>query len=284
MKIISNGLALQKFKRKSEKAEKGYMRALEIVIAIIIVVGFSTSSNAGFDEEFQTIPTRPKVTQSFVLIRPSGEPQASVILFSGSNGALNLSPERIAQWKPTNFLLRNRVRFAEHGFLVAATDAPSDRHDLYNFRTTSAHAEDVRGVIAALRKIASVPVWLVGTSMGTISAGNAAARLKESGADGLVLTSSVTINLRRNESLEYVRLEEVTLPTLIVHHESDGCRICPYGGAQALLKRLKQAPKKEFLSFKGGDPPQSGSCDALSYPGFLGLDAEVVRAIADWIK
>ena len=260
------------------------MKILDIAIAIIIVVGFCTPSNAGCEEELQTISTRPKVTQSFVLVRPSGQPQASVILFSGSNGALNLSPEGIARWKPTNFLLRNRLRFAEHGFLVAAVDAPSDRHDLYNFRTTSAHAEDVRGVIAALRKIADVPVWLVGTSMGTISAGNAAARLKEGGADGLVLISSVTINLGKNESLEYLRLEEVTLPTLIVHHESDGCRICPYGGAQALLKKLEHARKKEFLSFKGGDPPQSGPCEAFSYHGFLGLDADVVRAIADWIK
>ena len=260
------------------------MKILDIAVAIIFVIGFCTPSNAGFEEELKTISTRSKVTQSFVLIRPSEQPQASVILFSGGNGALNLSPESIAGWKPTNFLLRNRIRFAEHGFLVAAVDAPSDHHDLSNFRNTSAHAEDVRGVIAALRKIFDVPIWVVGTSMGTVSAGNVTARLKEGGPDGLVLTSSVTISRRMNESLEYVSLEEVTVPTLIVHHESDGCGSCPYRGAQALLKRLKRAPKKEFLSFKGGDPPRSGPCEPLSYHGFFGLDAEVVRAIAEWIK
>ncbi len=36
------------------------------------------------------------------------------------------------------------------------------------------------------RKTADVPVWLVGTSAGTLSAANAAVRLKDGGANGLV--------------------------------------------------------------------------------------------------
>jgi hypothetical protein len=254
---------------------------------ILFMVGFGSPSEAGVEEELRVISTRPGVTQSFVLIRPAGQSLASVILFSGGTGALALSSEKIAQWQPTNFLVRNRIRFSTHGLLVAVVDAPSDRsgQGLFGFRTTSAHTEDIRGVIAEMRKIAPVPVWLIGTSMGTVSAGNVAARLKEGGADGLVLTSSVTTSGRMmNESLQYVRLEDVTLPTLIVHHESDGCKSTPYGEAHALLKRLKHASRKAFLSFRGGDPPQSEPCEALSYHGFLGLDAEVVQAIAEWIR
>jgi pimeloyl-ACP methyl ester carboxylesterase len=57
---------------------------------------------------------------------------------------------------------------------------------------TSEHAADVKQAIAAMREVAPVPVWLVGTSMGSLSAANAAARLPEGGPDGIVLTSSVT--------------------------------------------------------------------------------------------
>jgi len=42
--------------------------------------------------------------------------------------------------------------------------------------------------------------------------------------------------------------------------------------------------KRELLTFEGGDPPQSRPCEARAAHGYLGLDAQVVKAIADWIK
>ncbi len=146
------------------------------VFAFLFVLGAIPSFVLALEEELKTIPTRPKVTQSFVLIRPTGSPVGSVILFTGGNGVLNLSAERMAEWQPTNFLVRNRMRLAEHGFLVAVVDAPSDRLEqgLAGFRTTPDHAEDIRQVIAVLCQIRDVPVWLAGTSMGTVSAANVA--------------------------------------------------------------------------------------------------------------
>jgi pimeloyl-ACP methyl ester carboxylesterase len=131
-------------------------------------------------DDLRTIPSRPGVTQSFLLVRTAERPTAAVVLFAGGNGALHLGTGRLGLGG--NFLVRNRARFAEHGLLVAVVDAPSDRPDgLDGFRTTAAHADDVRAVIAALRAEAALPVWLVGTSMGTVSAANAAARLRAAG-------------------------------------------------------------------------------------------------------
>ncbi len=118
---------------------------------------------------------------------------ASVILFTGSEGIAAVERFQNPEWGRVNFLVRNRRRFVEHGFLVAVVDVPSDHTTGYGWsRTSKTHAQDVAGVIAALRREALVPVWVVGTSMGTISAANAAARLRVGGPDGLVLTSSVT--------------------------------------------------------------------------------------------
>jgi len=50
---------------------------------------------------------------------------------------------------------------------------------LWNFRTSAAHAEDTKYVIAELRKMFDIPVWLIGTSMGTVSAANAAGEIGE---------------------------------------------------------------------------------------------------------
>jgi predicted alpha/beta-hydrolase family hydrolase len=236
-------------------------------------------------EELRTIPTRPKVTQPFLLVRPTDNPVASVILFAGGHGRLGLSAQGIG-WGEGNFLVRNRERFAQQGFVVAIVDAPSDRpQGLWNFRTSGTHAEDIKKVIAEVRRIAGTPVWLIGTSMGTVSAANAAARLKQDGPDGLVLTSTVTKESRQvGETVNAVRLKDIRVPTLVVHHKKDDCVVTPYELAIALVKNLEHAPKKELLAFSGGDLSGSDPCEAKSYHGFFGLDAEVVTAIASWIK
>jgi alpha-beta hydrolase superfamily lysophospholipase len=96
--------------------------------------------------------------------------------------------------------VRSRERFVQQGFLVAVIDAPSDRSQgLWDFRTSAAHAEDIKHVILELKRIMDIPVWLIGTSMGTVSATNAAARLNEGGPDGLVLTSTITKESRREQ-------------------------------------------------------------------------------------
>ncbi len=69
-------------------------------------------------------------------------------------------------------------------------EVPSDHKTGYGygaFRASQEHAQDIAGVIVALRREASVPVWVVGTSMGTISAANVAARLGEGGPDDEVV-------------------------------------------------------------------------------------------------
>jgi pimeloyl-ACP methyl ester carboxylesterase len=255
-----------------------------LVAAASVMALAGSGQRAVATDTLRTIPTRPGVSQPFLLVRPAGRPVAGVLLFAGGHGALNLHAPRMGL--AGNFLVRNRGRFAAQGLLVAAVDTPSDRPDgLDGFRTTAAHAEDVRAVIEALRTEGAGPVWLVGTSMGTVSAANAAARLAGAGGpDGLVLTSTVTRQGReRPESVGDVRLKDIRVPTLIVHHRDDACRSTPYADVPSLLRDLTSAPHREVLTFTGGGPPQSGPCEARAAHGYLGLDADVVAAIAKWI-
>jgi alpha-beta hydrolase superfamily lysophospholipase len=259
------------------------MRGARLPAALLAAVLLPLPATAA--EELRTIPTRPGVTQAFLLLHPPRAPVATVILFAGGDGDLALTNAGIGKLQG-NFLLRTRQRWAREGFLVAILDRPSDRSGgLWNFRTTAEHATDVRAAIAALRETARVPVWLVGTSMGSLSAANAAARLTEGGPDGIVLTSSVTETSKVSyETTRHAGLGDIRVPTLVVHHKDDGCRASPYAGAEAILRALRQAPAKELLAFEGGSPPISHPCEAKAAHGYLGIEAQVVGAIGAWIR
>ena len=120
--------------------------------------------------ELVSLPTRAGVTQDFILVQPTaGAPKAAVILFAGGGGALRLASSGAAT-KNGNFLVRSRNLFADAGLLVAVPDTPSDHGSGYGklFRSSDEHASDIAAVIAYLRAKALVPVWLVGTSLGTL--------------------------------------------------------------------------------------------------------------------
>ncbi|HVK54365.1 MAG TPA: alpha/beta hydrolase, partial [Burkholderiales bacterium] len=188
------------------------------------------------DPQTVEIPTRPAVTQRFVLIEPA-QPKAAVILLAGSDGWINIeSNGRIKRQR--NFLVRSRNLFAEHDLMVAVVDAPSDRQSqpyLQNFRQTPEHVVDIKAVITWLKQKANVPVWLVGTSRGTQSAAYIATQLAPSdgGPDGLVLTSTILAD-RKEWPVPKMALERLRIPTLVVHHKKDGCGNCKFSDISRL--------------------------------------------------
>jgi hypothetical protein len=237
------------------------------------------------DEELVRLPTRPGVTQAFWVTTPPGPPVATVILFTGGPGLLfsNRQPEL----KSKNFLIRSRDKFAAAGFLVASVDGPSDHLEGLDddFRSSAAHATDIAAVIAYMRQKAAVPVWLIGTSRGTTSAANVAARLKTGGPDGLVLTSSIVAATRVLAPVQStVDVGAIGVPTLFVHNKDDACMATPYSAVPALMERFTHAPRKELITVSGGSTPLSEPCEALSRHGYIGIEDEVVGKIAAWIK
>jgi hypothetical protein len=127
-----------------------------------------------------SIQTARGVQQAFILVSPSQKPVGSVILFAGGDGALGITGAESMKWGAGNFLVRTRNMFAARGLMVAVVDAPFDHKDGMNavFRMSPGHARDIEAVAVHLKKQADVPVWLIGTSMGTFSAAGAPSRRK----------------------------------------------------------------------------------------------------------
>jgi pimeloyl-ACP methyl ester carboxylesterase len=251
---------------------------------IFLLTSIVSIGHAQLNDRVVDIPTRSGVTQRFVLLGPQ-KPDATVVLFAGGHGGLQIQPDGSCKWGEGNFLVRSRRLFAEQNLMVAAVDAPSDRQSppyLSGFRQRREHVADIKAVIAWLREQASVPVWLVGTSRGTQSAAFVATQLTgPEGPDGLVLTSTI-LRDRGERPVPDMDLGKLRIPVLVIHHEYDGCANCAFIDLPRLMKRLGPVPRKELLAFKGGES-RGNPCEAFAYHGYNGIEREVVAQTVRWI-
>jgi pimeloyl-ACP methyl ester carboxylesterase len=232
-------------------------------------------------ESVVDIPTRPGVSQR-LLVAKAADPKATVILLAGGHGGLGIFPNGSLKWGDGNFLIRSRQYFVERGLTTIVVDTPSDRPNLAGFRQTPEHLADITAVIAWARQQDKHPVWLVGTSRGTQSAAFVATQARApEGPDGLVLTSTI-LKDTRGRPVPAMPLEQLSQPTLVVHHEDDGCSHCLYADIGTLTGKLAHLPRQQLLTIRGGTS-RGDPCEAYAYHGFNGLEREVVTQIADWI-
>lgn len=251
------------------------MHRLLVTLALLLPIGAPSA------EDIVILPARGDVTQSYLLSAPEpGKARAVAILFPGGAGKTDLERETArTAFDRGNFLVRTRRLFSGSGIAAAVVDAPSDRASGMDdpFRLGAAHAEDIGKVVADLRKrLPGLPVYLVGTSRGTVSAASAGARLG-SAVDGVVLTATVFLANRRHPGLSGFDFSSIPSPLLLVHHVDDACEVTPHSAAKRLADRFP------LVSVSGGPPPQSKPCEALSAHGFLGKEAETVEAIVRWM-
>lgn len=240
------------------------------------------------------VPTRPGVTVRYAAIKPDGAPQAVALLLVGGQGLLRIPDQPGPNWQnPGNFLSRSRENFRRRGFYVAVVDSPSDhpRGMISNFRSTADHAADLAAVIADLRRrVPGVPLWVIGTSRGTVSAANLAARVPgAAGPDGVVLTSSVTrpaegVNAPSRDSVFDSDLAQIRIPALVLSHKYDACQVTPPADATRILGKLTNSPHKEVILVEGGDAPRGDPCEAYAAHGYVGMEDQAVGTIASWIQ
>lgn len=256
---------------------------MKLLIASLVTLFIIGNLNA----KIISIETRSGTEQLFDLIKPENnlEPTASIILFVGGGGYLEMDKQ---EWKNKgNFLARTRTLFRDNNFAVAVVDAPSEFRVKEGmpakFRTSSEHVSDIDEVIKFMKKRFKKPVWLIGTSRGTLSASYIGINSKEK-IDGVVLTSSVSKANKEGtlRPITELNLENLSVPTLVVHHEDDGCYVSPAIGARKIYEQLG-ASKKEIKLFSGGKEKDK-PCKGISHHGFFKIEKEVVDYISDFIK
>ena len=240
-----------------------------LLLSLLLIGCSSTATLVNVD-------SRPGVTQGFIHIMPKEPPVASVILYAGGHGNLRLNSAYSMRWGEGNFLVRTRSTFASHGFQVAVIDTPTNHMGhMPMSRRSAAHVVDSKAVAKFLRSQAAVPVWIVGTSRGTVSVSKLA--INGYGTfDGAVFTSSV-------QEAVHFDLEKVTISALVVHNRRDGCPASLPRVAEDIYNKLANSKSRELIWFSS-TAKQSADCEAKSPHGYLGIESQVVEAIASFIK
>ncbi len=229
------------------------------------------------------------VTVKTVFISPSSPAKRAVILLEGGEGKVNIggsadSPVINSQ----GFLARSAQALADEGLLVALMDAPSDFADglTLAYRTSADQATDVAAVVAWLQSKVSVPIWVLGMSVGTYSATNTAIRLGDE-IDGYGVCSASTqpggAAPHPNGILD-LQLDQITVPSLVFGHQEDKCPGTPSSGVAKIVAALSNAKSVTDKIFTGGDPPKSSDCGPLAPHGYFGIESEVIPFVAKTIE
>jgi len=240
---------------------------------------FAAASHAA--DRLVNLETRPGVTVVYWMMERPGA-TATVVLLPGGEGGIGL---RDGIPHSDNFLVRSRDAFAAAGLNVAIVGRPSDHGDLdAAFRGGADHVADLKAIAAKVKAEYGKPVWLVGTSLGTISAAAAASAMAPGEIAGIVLSSSVTGTNRYTAlSVPQLRLSDIGVPVLVMHHRKDACDVCDPYQAHRIVEALDHAPVKKLLLVEGGGWPRGKPCQALHYHGYIGMETEAVKDITDWI-
>lgn len=235
--------------------------------------------DAGADE-LVSVATRPGVKVGYwMMARPDAT--ATVVLLPGGAGTIGM---RGGVPVGKNFLVRSRDLFAGHGFNVAVVGRPSDKEDMdLEFRASRDGVEDLRIITERLKSQFGKPVWLVGTSRGSVSAAAAGAAIDPATVAGIVLTSSVTY-VKSAPAVPTLPLMDVRVPVLVLHHKRDACKSCDPREAHLITERLTGAPVKKLLLVDGGEGASGDPCEPMHYHGYIGMEKEAVAAIAAFVR
>jgi hypothetical protein len=255
----------------------GLRAALVPIVAAVVLLGAGAAHAEG---RLFKVPTRPDVATTLYWEARDGA-KATVLLFPGGAGGFG----KIDNGKPSgqNFLVRSTQHFLDNGFNVAIFGRPDDTPDLENAgRVSERHMSDVRAVLEFVQSKSALPVWIVGTSRGTVSAAATAINVRNPGIAGLVLTSSI-VTRKIPGNVPGQNLPAIRVPVLVLHHAKDACFACRPYEAPAILDGLVNAPVKKLILADGGADPGGDPCGPLHWHGFIGMEKQAVDTIAGWI-
>lgn len=248
------------------------------LLAIFLISACASSHAAG---SLERVPTRPGVKVSVFWERTEGA-KATVLLFPGGEGGLG----RVEDGRATsgNVLVRMVPQFLANGFNVAIFGRPIAGPGLnFGDRIDEGHITDIRKVLEFAKKQSAVPVWLVGSSRGTISATAAAIAIREPPIAGLVLTSSV-VDYSKAGAVPKQDLAAIRVPVLVYHHAKDACVSSPPNSVPLIIEGLVNAPVKKLVMVTRGTNASGDACKGRDWHAFADMEKEAIDEISAWIR
>lgn len=184
-----------------------------------------------------------------------------------------------------NFLIRARRQLADEAIATLVVDCHSDSGDYCSsaYQASKERQQHVQKLIDEVRRrTPSIQeVWLVGTSMGTISSSFMPVHAPTS-YRGAIHTAAITEPFVRNSYRELAGFDygQTKVPQFFVHHKNDPCYLTTWSGAKSISDKYGA----KLVTVTGGSGFRGDACEAFSEHGFRGKEQEVMAAIATIIK
>jgi pimeloyl-ACP methyl ester carboxylesterase len=218
--------------------------------------------------------------QQRVLYARPPSPRGSIVMLPGGAGDVDIGEDGdFAHGK--NFVVRTRDLWRAHGYAVVIPDAV-DGQNMRGLRSSPEYARIVQELVQFARTKAPGPVFLLGTSQGSIAAMNGAAHLTKGEIAGVVLTESVSRQSKSGETVFDVAPGDVTAPSLIVANRDSACRVAPAADAPRIAAAMTRAREVNVIYVQGG-VTRSSACGSESPHGYFGIEGAVVDRIAAWL-
>jgi hypothetical protein len=218
--------------------------------------------------------------QRVLYLAPMRDAKGMMIMFAGGTGELDIEKDGHIR-NAKNFVVRSSDLWRERGYGVLLVDALGHQ-SLRGKRSTAVYAEVTAKIVAFAREINRAPLWVLGTSQGSIAAMNAASHAGQNEITGLILTESVSIVGGSHETVFNAHPENVRVPSLIVANRDDQCKVAPPSMADAIAQSIRNAPIT-VLRVSGGVQRSQDDCGSLSPHGYYGIEGKVVNGIASWM-
>jgi dienelactone hydrolase len=235
------------------------------------------------NETLVSVGTRPGITTRVLFTTPPGAPKGVFLFFPGGEGFLVSA---------TGLYGGFRRELAATGYVVAVVDVPSDHSGglggqgelVERFRTSAGHTQDVRAIIEHVHARWPTAVYLMGHSMGAISATHLAASLGDRRLTGVVLLGSPSERGPNGSwpSIPDAAPHRVTVPVVIAHHRDDGCRGSTFATASRYPRLFSASPRVGFIEVNGGTSPSPNPCAGNNYHSFSGRRTQAMDAVVRW--
>lgn len=212
--------------------------------------------------------------------------KATLVMLPGGTWNVGAIDSASGMLDGTNFFIRTIPLFLEQGFNVLTMYRPESSGNLSDsvLRAGKAHQMDV-AALASAAGLLGKPVWLLGTSLGAISAVNGVTSGEGPKVAGLVISAAVANknSAQRASTLDFP-LEEIRLPVYVSGHEKDECATTPPSTTREIAKRLTSSKNVVLKMTQSGSNPTGNPCGPTHWHGYINAEAEVVKQMAEFIK
>jgi pimeloyl-ACP methyl ester carboxylesterase len=244
-----------------------------------IVVAGATHAQAPLERVIDFLS--PAGGHQRVLFVVPPKPKAAIVMLPGGSGNIGLTRGGHIRHH-NNFLVRSIGLWNARGYAVLIPDA-IDGSDLRGLRSSPPYAQLVARIVDFAHDQVAVPVFLLGTSQGSIAAMNGAAHAPLEGLAGVILAESVSVLGSSRETVFDADPQEVRVRALVLANQDDRCDVAPPSMAPQIATAMTHSPDVKVEMISGGVSKSSQDCGPLSPHGYYGIEEQVVSVIDNWI-